>query len=65
MMNFAYTLLVLNYSCVGFLVLSLHETLAAYGSVYYVGTIVPVVLIMLGNIIKPAKPARSKARKEQ
>ncbi|XP_019156020.1 PREDICTED: lysophospholipid acyltransferase 1-like [Ipomoea nil] len=65
LMNFAYTLLVLNYSCVGFLVLSLHETLAAYGSVYYVGTIVPVVLIMLGNIIKPAKPARSKARKDQ
>ncbi|KAI3822185.1 hypothetical protein L1987_09769 [Smallanthus sonchifolius] len=64
LMNFAYTLLVLNYSCVGFMVLSLHETLAAYGSVYYIGTIIPVVLILLGNIIKP-KPARSKARKEQ
>ncbi|KAF8412326.1 hypothetical protein HHK36_000287 [Tetracentron sinense] len=63
--NFAYTLLVLNYSCVGFLVLSMHETLSSYGSVYYIGTIVPVVLILLGCIIKPAKPARSKARKEQ
>ncbi|XP_027334649.1 lysophospholipid acyltransferase 1-like isoform X1 [Abrus precatorius] len=64
-MNFAYTLLVLNYSCVGFMVLSLHETLASYGSVYYIGTIVPVVIILLGHIIKPAKPVRSKARKEQ
>ncbi|CAK9172954.1 unnamed protein product [Ilex paraguariensis] len=64
-MNFAYTLLVLNYSCVGFLVLSLHETLAAYGSVYYIGTIVPIALFFLGNIIKPAKPARSKVRKDQ
>lgn len=102
--NFAYTLLVLNYSCIGFLVsflpflyyipdsmrigfvlrqltsmttnlssflphmlqvLSLHETLAAYGSVYYIGTILPIVLILLGNVIKPAKPSRSKARKEQ
>ncbi|KAG5097535.1 hypothetical protein JHK82_047389 [Glycine max] len=47
--NFAYTLLVLNYSCVGFMVLSLHETLASYGSVYYIGTIVPVVMILLGK----------------
>ncbi|XP_024996610.1 lysophospholipid acyltransferase 1 [Cynara cardunculus var. scolymus] len=62
LMNFAYTLLVLNYSCVGFMVLSLHETLTAYGSVYYIGTIIPVVLILLGNVIKP-KPVRSKARK--
>ncbi|KAG8498966.1 hypothetical protein CXB51_005373 [Gossypium anomalum] len=62
--NFAYTLLILNYSAVGFLVLSLHESLALYGSVYYVGTILPITLILLGCII-PAKPARSKARKQQ
>ncbi|KAL3833550.1 hypothetical protein ACJIZ3_008286 [Penstemon smallii] len=64
-LNFAYTLLVLNYSSVGFLVLSLHETIAAYGSVYYIGTIVPIVLILLGKLIKPARPARSKPRKDQ
>ncbi|KAJ8766178.1 hypothetical protein K2173_021695 [Erythroxylum novogranatense] len=64
LMNFAYTLLVLNYSSVGFMLLSLHETLAAYGSVYYVGTILPVILVLLGKIINPAKPVR-KARKEQ
>ncbi|XP_022721323.1 lysophospholipid acyltransferase 1-like [Durio zibethinus] len=63
-MNFAYTLLVLNYSAVGFLVLSLRESLALFRSVYYIGTILPIALILLGYII-PAKPARSKARKEQ
>ncbi|CAI0476458.1 unnamed protein product [Linum tenue] len=63
--NFGYTVLVLNYSCVGFMVLSLHETLAAYGSVYYVGTIIPIALILLGSIIKPARPARSKPKKEE
>ncbi|KAE8689802.1 Lysophospholipid acyltransferase 1 [Hibiscus syriacus] len=64
LMNFVYTLLVLNYSCVGFMVLSKQETLASYGSVYYIGTILPVALIMLGYII-PVKPARSKDRKEK
>ncbi|KAL3647212.1 Lysophosphatidylcholine acyltransferase 1 [Castilleja foliolosa] len=65
LLNFAYTLLVLNYSCVGFMVLSLHETLTAYGSVYYIGTIIPVALILLGNIIKPTRPAKSKDGKEK
>ncbi|KAI3703434.1 hypothetical protein L1987_73507 [Smallanthus sonchifolius] len=64
LVNFAYTVLILSYSCVGFMVLSLHETLTSYGSVYYIGTIIPVVLILLGNLIK-TKPSRSKARKEQ
>ncbi|XP_047968435.1 lysophospholipid acyltransferase 1-like [Salvia hispanica] len=63
--NFAYTLLILNYSCIGFMVLSLHETVSAYGSVYYIGTIVPIVLILLGKFIKPARPARGKALKNQ
>ncbi|KAJ8538656.1 hypothetical protein K7X08_029952 [Anisodus acutangulus] len=65
LMNFAYTLLVLSYSAVGFMVLSLHETLTSYGSVYYIGTIIPIVLILLGKVIKPARPAKSKARKEE
>nr|AHE80985.1 acyl-CoA:lysophosphatidylcholine acyltransferase [Bernardia pulchella] len=64
-MNFAYTVLVLNYSCVGFMVLSLHETISAYGSVYYIGTIVPILFFLLGYIIKPTRSARSsKARKD-
>ncbi|XP_031253453.1 lysophospholipid acyltransferase 1-like [Pistacia vera] len=64
-LNFIYTILILNYSCVGFMVLSMRETLASYGSVYYIGTIIPIVLILLGSIIKPARRPRSKARKEQ
>lgn len=40
-------------------VLSLKETLAAYQSVYFVGTIVPIIFILLGYVIKPARPARS------
>ncbi|KAL9438623.1 hypothetical protein AB3S75_024318 [Citrus x aurantiifolia] len=64
-LNFAYTVLVLNYSCVGFMVLSLHETIASYGSVYYIGTIIPIVLILLSYVIKPGKPARSKTRKDE
>ncbi|MBA0613076.1 hypothetical protein Godav_013586, partial [Gossypium davidsonii] len=54
----------LNVKRIELLVLSLHESLALYGSVYYVGTILPITLILLGYII-PAKPARSKARKQQ
>lgn len=46
-------------------VLSFHETLTAYKSVYFIATIVPVTLILLGKIIKPARPARTKARKEE
>lgn len=46
-------------------VLSLHETLASYGSVHYIGTVIPVSLILLGHAIKPGKPTRSKASKDQ
>ena len=43
-------------------VLSFKETLASYQSVYYVGTIVPIVCLLLGNVIKPArKPKAQKA----
>ncbi|XP_072967045.1 lysophospholipid acyltransferase 1-like [Typha angustifolia] len=58
--NFAYTLLVLNYSCIGFMVLSLQETLASYKSVYFIGTIVPIVFILLGYVIKPARTVKPK-----
>ncbi|XP_010546005.1 PREDICTED: lysophospholipid acyltransferase 1 [Tarenaya hassleriana] len=61
--NFLYTVLVLNYSSVGFMLLSLHETVTAYGSVHYVGTIVPIVVILLGYVV-PAKPPKPKARTE-
>ncbi|KAL2920605.1 Lysophospholipid acyltransferase 1 [Bienertia sinuspersici] len=62
--NFAYTLLVLNYSAVGFMVLSLHETVAAYGSVYYIGTVIPIILLLLDIVVKPPRPTKSKAQKK-
>ncbi|CAA7410869.1 unnamed protein product [Spirodela intermedia] len=65
LVNLAYTILTLNYSCIGFMVLSMKETLAAYQSVYFVGTLVPITLLFLGNIIKPGKPARARSRKEE
>lgn len=43
-------------------VLSLHETLTASRSVYYIGTIIPVVLLILGSVVKP--PSRSKLQKK-
>ncbi|KAK1352906.1 Lysophospholipid acyltransferase 1 [Heracleum sosnowskyi] len=64
-MNFSYTLVVLNCSCVSFMVLSLHETLIAYKSVYFIATVLPVTLLILGMIIKPEIPTRTKAQKEE
>ncbi|XP_009113025.1 lysophospholipid acyltransferase 2 [Brassica rapa] len=62
--NFLYTVLVLNYSSVGFMVLSLHETLVAYKSVYFIGTVVPIAVILLSYLV-PVKPVRPKTRKEE
>ncbi|XP_057836844.1 lysophospholipid acyltransferase 1 [Cryptomeria japonica] len=59
LINIIYTAMVLNYACIGFLVLSLHETLFSYGSVHYVGTVLPIALILLGSVLKP-KPRPKK-----
>ncbi|KAJ0431192.1 putative 1-acylglycerophosphocholine O-acyltransferase [Helianthus annuus] len=61
--NFAYTVIVLTYSSVGFMVLSLDETITAYESVFYIGTILPVVFILFGSIMIKSKPHTSRARK--
>ncbi|KAL8200888.1 hypothetical protein R6Q57_012227 [Mikania cordata] len=63
LLNFSYTVLVLTYSSIGFMVLKLDESIYAFESVYYIGTIVPMVFI-LGNIFKP-KPRTSRGRKQQ
>lgn len=65
LINMIYTAMTLNYACIGFLVLSLHETLASYGSVHYVGTVVPLALTILGSVLKPQKVAKSRPKKEQ
>lgn len=53
------------YSFVLLKVLSFQETLASYKSVYYVGTIVPILCVLLGYVIKPARPVKPKARKAE
>ncbi|GFS33258.1 MBOAT (membrane bound O-acyl transferase) family protein [Actinidia rufa] len=65
-LNFACTVLMFYdfYACIS-RVLSLQETLVGYGSVYYIGTIVPIVFILLGHVIKLARPSRSKAQKQK
>eukprot|EP00252_Welwitschia_mirabilis_P004799 TRINITY_DN150_c0_g1_i3.p1 TRINITY_DN150_c0_g1~~TRINITY_DN150_c0_g1_i3.p1 ORF type:complete len:121 (-),score=10.23 TRINITY_DN150_c0_g1_i3:263-625(-) len=60
--NMVYTALSLNCSCIGFLVLSLHETLAAYRSVYFIGTLSSIALIILGMVVKP-KPGKEQSKK--
>lgn len=45
-------------------VLSLHETLVAYKSVYFIGTVVPIAVILLSYLV-PVKPVRPKTRKEE
>jgi lysophospholipid acyltransferase len=46
-------------------VLSFKETLASYQSVYYVGTSIPIVCLVLGSVIKPARPVKPKTRKAE
>jgi lysophospholipid acyltransferase len=46
-------------------VLSFKETLASYQSVYYAGTIIPIVCLVLGSLMKPARPVKPKARKAE
>jgi len=91
LINFLYTVVVLNYSSVGFMVtknsslrffqrcfhfkklsflcvifqvLSLHETLVAFKSVYYIGTVIPIAVLLLSYLV-PVKPVRPKTRKEE
>lgn len=45
-------------------VLSLHETLVAFKSVYYIGTVIPIVVLLLSSLV-PVKPVKPKTRKEE
>lgn len=55
LINGLFVALVNNYAAIGFLLLSYRETLQAFSSVYYVGTIVPVTIILFGNFVKPPR----------
>jgi len=42
----------------------LHETLVAFKSVYYIGTVIPIAVLLLSYLV-PVKPVRPKTRKEE
>uniref|UniRef100_A0A7N0TQ11 1-acylglycerophosphocholine O-acyltransferase n=1 Tax=Kalanchoe fedtschenkoi TaxID=63787 RepID=A0A7N0TQ11_KALFE len=58
-MNFTYTVVVFNYVCVSYLLLDLDDILAVCSSVYYIGSILPVLLLLVGKVIKPGKAVSS------
>ncbi|CAM6051897.1 unnamed protein product [Sphagnum compactum] len=65
LINGLFTALVNNYACIGFLLLSRRDTLDAYSSVYYLGTVVPAAIILFGSLVKPPRvPSKSKPKKE-
>jgi lysophospholipid acyltransferase len=46
--------------------LSGRETLQAYSSVYYVGTIIPIAVILFGMIVKPPRGnSKTKTKKAE
>lgn len=44
-----------DYMCMGFLLLRLDATLAYWSSIYFIGHIVTILFIIIGNICKPKK----------
>ncbi|KAG0615285.1 hypothetical protein M758_5G029100 [Ceratodon purpureus] len=55
LINGLFVALVNNYAAIGFLLLSYQETLQAFSSVYYVGTVVPIAIILFGHFVKPPR----------
>ncbi|GBG67101.1 hypothetical protein CBR_g78882 [Chara braunii] len=54
-----YSILTINYAAFGFLLLSLKDTLTIYGEMHYIGTLVPVLVILIG-IVTPSPRVSSK-----
>eukprot|EP00250_Pteridium_aquilinum_P013631 c21467_g1_i1 orf=479-1855(-) len=63
LVSLLYTSFVLNYACIGFIVLDLHQTLQSYSSVYYAGSLLSLGLIIFDTIVKAPRSVRSKAKK--
>ncbi|KAG6557172.1 hypothetical protein Mapa_001099 [Marchantia paleacea] len=57
--NGVFSSFVLNTTSIGFMVLGLRETLAAYSSIYYSATLASLVLTVFGAVVKPPRPASS------
>jgi lysophospholipid acyltransferase len=61
-----YVVIVLNLTCIAFLVLDFVETIAVYRSVYFIGTFIPVLIMILGQVIKAPRTARKpRVKKEE
>jgi len=66
LVNGIYTIVVINLSCIAFLVLDYADTMAAYRSVYYIGTSIPILIIILGSVIKlPRTERKLRVKKEE
>ncbi|KAH8960905.1 hypothetical protein BDL97_05G022200 [Sphagnum fallax] len=66
MVNMIYAILVANLTCIAFLVLHFDDTIAAFRSVYYIGTVVPVLVTILGSVSKlPRAETKPKVKKEE
>ncbi|MCO5595718.1 hypothetical protein L7F22_049764 [Adiantum nelumboides] len=61
--SFFYTTFGLNYACIGFIVLDLHQTLKSFSSLYFAGSLLPLGLIIFGTLVKPPRSVRAKAKK--
>ncbi|KAG0559304.1 hypothetical protein KC19_10G095200 [Ceratodon purpureus] len=61
--GFFYSAFVLNTTVMGFLVLYFNDTIAVYKTVYFTGTLLPVVILVFGKFVKPPK-AGQKVKKE-
>ncbi|KAH8975649.1 hypothetical protein BDL97_01G169500 [Sphagnum fallax] len=66
LVNGIYVVIVLNLTCIAFLVLDFVDTIAVYRSVYFIGTLIPVLIMILGQVIKPPRTARKpRVKKEE
>ncbi|MCO5559700.1 hypothetical protein L7F22_013301 [Adiantum nelumboides] len=61
--GFFFTTFGLNYACIGFIVLDLHQTLKSFSSLYFAGSLIPLGLIIFGTLVKPPRSVRAKAKK--
>eukprot|EP00249_Psilotum_nudum_P037077 c9421_g1_i1 orf=269-1687(+) len=63
--SFSYTVFILNYACIGFLVLSVNETVMAYSSLYYAGSVLPLLLLIFDAVVNPPRPEKQRLMKAE
>ncbi|KAH9572669.1 hypothetical protein CY35_02G163900 [Sphagnum magellanicum] len=64
--NGLYAVLVINLTSIAFMLLDYAHTMAAFRSVYYIGTWIPFLVMVLGSVIKvPSTQRKQRAKKEE